>query len=123
MDLFGPVKIRDDCVKKGPHVFKKVWGVLYACTLTRGVHIDIATDYSTEAVLHTVRILTAAKGNVRLIISDAGTQLRGAETELQTWRLGWDKEELTRFGADKSLEWRFVIPDSQHQNGAAEVMI
>ena len=37
MDLFGPLTIRDDCVKKGPRVFKKVYGVLYACTRTRGV--------------------------------------------------------------------------------------
>ena len=28
-----------------------------------------------------------------------------------------------RFGADKGLDWLFIMPDSQHQNGAAEVMI
>ena len=31
MDLFGPMEIRDDCVKKGPRVFKKVWGVVFTC--------------------------------------------------------------------------------------------
>ena len=81
MDLFGPMTIRDDCVKKGPRVYKKVYGVIYACTRTRGIYLDIATDYSTESVLHTVRRLMAQKGGVMEIISDPGSQLRGADRE------------------------------------------
>ena len=53
MDLFGPMMIRDDCVMKGPRIYKKVWGVLYTCTLTRGIYLDVVTDYSTESILHT----------------------------------------------------------------------
>ena len=94
MDLFGPITIRDDCVKKGPRVNKKVWGVVYTCTLTRGVYIDIAVDYSTESILHTIRRLLASKGNVKLIFSDSGSQLRGADTEMKDWRYGWNKEEF-----------------------------
>ena len=123
MDLFGPLTIRDDCVKKGPRVYKKVYGVLFACTRTRGVHLDIATDYSTESVLHTVRRLMACKGDVGIIISDPGSQLRGADREISEWRKGWDKDLLVRFGADKGLDWKFVMPSSQHQNGAAEILI
>lgn len=33
MDLFGPILIRDECVKRGPRVVKKVWGIIYCCTL------------------------------------------------------------------------------------------
>ena len=78
MDLFRPMMIQEDCVKKGPRIFKKVWGVLYTCTLTQGVYLDVAMDYSTESILHTVQRLLAAKGNVRLVISEAGSQLRSA---------------------------------------------
>ena len=123
MDLFGPFLIKDDCVKKGPRTRKKVYGVLFTCTLTRGVHLDIATAYDTQAVLHTVRRLMAAKGNVRLMISDPGSQLKGASKEMSSWRKGWDESLLVRFGADKGLDWRFIMPSSQHQNGAAEIMI
>ena len=75
MDLFGPLIIRDDCIKKGPRVKKKVWGVVLTCTATRGVYLDIAIDYSTEAIKHVLRRFMADKGDVRLIISDPGTQL------------------------------------------------
>ena len=43
--------------------------------------------------------------------------------EMKDWRYGWNKEELIQFGADKSLEWRFVMPNAQLQNGAAKIMI
>ena len=123
MDLFGPVTIRDDCIKKGPRIYKKVWGVIYACAATRAVYLDVSIDYSTEAVLHTVRRLLAHKGDVRMIVSDPGSQLVGASKELLSWRKGWDMELLTRFGAKKSVEWRTIMPDSQHQNGAAESLV
>ena len=113
MDLFGPYLIRDDCVKKGPRIYKKVWGVIYTCTLTRGVYLDVATDYGTTAVLHTVRRLMAQKGEVKLLISDPGTQLKGASKEIATWRKDWKQEELVRFGAAKGLEWRCIMAASQ----------
>ena len=123
MDLFGPYRIRDDCVKRGPRIYKKVWGVIFTCTLTRGVYLDVAMDYSTESVLHTIRRLMAAKGDVKLIISDPGSQLKGANKELTSWRKDWDEQTLVRFGSEKGLEWLFIMPDSQHQNGAAEIMV
>ena len=43
MDYFGPLEIRDEVIKKGPRVCKKIWGVIWVCMRTRGVHLDIAT--------------------------------------------------------------------------------
>ena len=123
MDLFGPFWIRDECIKRGPRVNKKVWGVIYCCTRTRGVFLDIATDYSTESILHTVRRLLASKGQVQTVISDCGLQLQGANNEMIEWRKGWDSQALKRFGATRGLDWQFVMPKSQHQNGAAEILI
>ena len=51
---------------------------MFACTSTRAVYLDVAEDYSTESILHCVRRLMADKGQVKLIESDPGTQLKGA---------------------------------------------
>ena len=123
MDLFGPIVIKDDCVKRGPKVHKKVWGVLFTCTASRAVQLDVAVDYSTEAVLHPIRRLLAVRGATRVIISDPGSQLIGASNEMKEWVSGWDKEALIRFGAEKNIEWNFIMAASQHQNGAAESLI
>ena len=93
MDLWGPMLIRDDCVKRGPRIFKKVWGVLFSCSTTRAVYLDVALDYGTEALLHTIRRLMANKGNIRQIVSDPGSQLEAADKELSDWRKNWDPEQ------------------------------
>ena len=123
LDLFGPILIRDDCVKKGPRVQKKVYGVVITCTATRAVYLDVAVDYSTEAFLHVLRRFKAEKGDVKLVISDPGSQLSGAANELASVRNGWSREELFRFGAEHGLNWKTVMPTSQHQNGAAEILV
>ena len=123
MDLFGPLMIKDSVVKRGSRVKKKVWGVLFVCTTTRAVYIDIAEDYSSESVLHCVRRLMADRGEVQLIISDPGTQLKGASSDLKEYREGWNEDELVRFGASHCLDWQFTMPSSPHQNGVTEIMV
>merc|ERR1711867_161241 len=71
MDLFGPMMIRDNCVKKGPRIYKKVWGVLFTCTASRAIYLDVAIDYSMEAVLHTIRRLPALRDDDSDISSES----------------------------------------------------
>ena len=123
MDLFGPIIIKDDCVKKGPKVNKKVWGVLYTCASTRAIYLDVATDYSSQAIMHTLRRLKSLRGNVKSVISDPGTQLVAVDKELRSWRTGWSESELQAFGSKEGIMWSFIMPSSQHQNGAAEAMV
>ena len=122
-DLFGPLLIKDDVVKRGARVNKKVWGVLFSCSSTRAIYLDVACGYSTEELLHTVRRAMARHGDIKRIISDPGTQMVGCARELSAWRSGWDTESLARFGAEKGLEWYFVSASAQHQNRFTEVMI
>ena len=65
----------------------------------------------------------AFRGDIKIIISDPGSQLVGANNELIEWRKSWDQEQLNRYGASKGIDWNFIMPASQHQNGAAESMV
>ena len=103
---------KDSCVKKGPRIKKKVWGVLFGCSGVRAVHLDVADDYSTQAILHCVRRLKAERGEVIQLISDPGTQLKGAARELKEVYDGWDKAELIRYGAQHGIEWNFIMANS-----------
>ena len=122
-DLWGPIMIRDDVVKRGSRVMKKVWGVLFTCTATRAIYLDVACGSSTEELLHTIRRAMTRCGEIRVIISDPGSNFIGAANELKTWRSGWDINMLTRFGAERGLEFKTIMANSQHQNGVSEVMI
>ena len=122
-DIFGPLTMKDSVIKRGARVHKKVYGIIFACFTTRAVYLDLLEDYSTQSVLHCVRRLMADKGAVRRIVSDPGTNLKGAASELKEVREGWSQAELQRFGAKHGLEWDFIMAASQHQNGSAEVLI
>ena len=122
-DLWGPIYIRDDVVKRGRYSTKKVWGVLLTCTATRAVYLDVACGASTEELLHVLRRAMARCGTIHTIISDPGTNLVGAAREMNEWRSGWDQDMLLRFGAQKGIRWVTVMANSQHQNGISEAMI
>ena len=123
MDLFGPLVIKDSVVKRGARVQKKVWGVLFTCASCRAVYLDISEDYSTQSVLHCLRRLMADRGQVKLLISDPGTQLKGAASELAEVREGWDDDELVRLGASVGVQWQFTMAASAHQNGVTEILV
>ena len=122
-DLWGPISIRDDVIKRGPRVTKKVWGVLLTCTATRAVYLDVACGNSTEELIHVIRRAMARCGRIRTIVSDPGTNLVGAAREMQEWRNTWDKNMLERFGSEKGIQFLTIMANSQHQNGVTEIMI
>jgi len=100
-DLWGPLTIRDDVVKRGNRVTKKAWGVMFTCTATRAIYLDVSCGISTEELLHTIRRAMAHCGEIKTIISDPGTNFIGAAKELQSWRDGWDMDLLTRFDSER----------------------
>ena len=77
------------------------------------MYLDVAIDYSTESVQHTIRRLMAFRGDIKIIISDPGSQLVGANNDLIEWRKSWDQEQLNRYGASKGIDWNFIMPASK----------
>ena len=123
LDLFGPMKVKQEKSRGGAKSTFKVWGMVFTCLQTRAVHCDVSVGYSTEEILHPMRRFLAGKGQVSTLVSDPGTQLCAADAELKAWREGWNEKELKQFGAEKGITWIFVMPDGQHQNGAVEAKI
>ena len=106
-DIFGPLTMKDSVVKRGARVHKKVYGIMFACFTTRAVYLDLLDNYSIESVLHCVRRLMADKGSVRRIVSDPGTNLKGAAAELRG---------LKRVGVRQSCR---VLGPSMASNGTS----
>lgn len=57
------------------------------------------------------------------MMSDNGSQLVGAERELQEMIKGWNAEQLHEFCADKGMQWQFIAPAALHQNGCTEALV
>lgn len=117
-DYFGPVK-----VKVGRNKTAKHYGVIFTCLNTRAVHCELATDLTTMEFLQVLRRFFSYRGYPKVLISDNGSQMVGAERELRLMIEGWEKNQLKEFCADRGMKWQFTTPDAPHQNGCSEAMV
>ena len=116
VDLFGPIQIKDT-VKRRTN--RKCWGVLFCCTATSAVHLEVTEDYTCDSFLLCLRRFFNLRGVPARIQSDPGSQLMAAATELGKW----DFSRIQEWSAGMKTEWHFIPADSQHFNGCAEAMI
>ena len=114
-DYFGPYN-----VKIGRNKSTKHYGVIFTCLNTRAVHLELAVDYSTMEYIQLLRRFFAIRGYPHEMLSDNGSQLVGAEKELQLMIKGWNIQQLKDFCADRGMKWRFTTPAAPHQNGCSE---
>ena len=80
LDFFGPFEIRGETNKRSRG---KAYGVLFTCMLCRAVHLDLATDYSTNGFLIVLRRFMSLRGYPSKLRSDTGSQLVAANKELK----------------------------------------
>lgn len=116
VDLFGPIAIKDTvkgrCKRNG-------WGVLFCCTVTSAIHLEVSEDYSCDSFLLCLKRFMNLRGTPSRIQSDPGSQLVAASKEVEKWNY----ERITEWSNKYKITWYFTPTDSQHYNGVAEAMI
>ena len=120
LDYFGPYEVKGEVNKRAR---KKGYGVLFNCLSTRAIHIDVATDYSTDSFFLVLRRFVSMHGYPGKLYSDNGSQLISACKEMKRVLVGLDWDKIKAFGAEKGTEWRFTSADSPWQNGCSEALI
>jgi transposase InsO family protein len=118
MDYFGPIN-----VKVGRNKTVKHYGVVFTCMNTRAIHCEIAVDASTMELLQVLRRFFSYRGYPKVLLSDNGTQMVGANNELKLMIEGWNKDQLEEFCAARGMKWQFITPLAPHQNGCSEAIV
>lgn len=116
VDLFGPLRIRDSVKKR---VSKDCWGVIFVCTVTSAIHLELSEDYSCDSFLLCLKRFVNFRGMPSRFQSDPGTQLMAAASVVKSW----DFSQVLDWAAEKQVQWKIVPTNSQHYNGSAEAMI
>ena len=116
VDLFGPLEIRDTVKRR---VRKKVWGVVFVCTVIGAVHLEVSEDYSTDSFIQCLIRFINLRGTPVRFQSDPGTQLVAASKQLNSW----DFSRIRDWAHGVKSEWVLIPTDSQHFNGVAEAMV
>ncbi|KAL0151615.1 hypothetical protein M9458_051478 [Cirrhinus mrigala] len=113
VDCFGPFT-----VKVGRRSEKR-WGVIFKCLTTRCIHLDLLASLDADAFLLALRRFIARRGTPSEIVSDQGTNFRGAETELKQ-AFKEMEPELQNQLADQQITFKMNPPAAPHFGGTWE---
>ncbi|UYV77380.1 hypothetical protein LAZ67_15000798 [Cordylochernes scorpioides] len=117
MDYFGPME-----VSVGRR-HEKRYGVLFTCMTTRAIHLEVAHSLTTDSCIMAIRRMICRRGLPLEIFSDNGTNLRGADKELQQALDDYDQEALTENMNNKGIKWNFIPPSAPHMGGSWECLV
>ncbi|XP_073946598.1 uncharacterized protein [Choristoneura fumiferana] len=117
VDLFGPMEVTIGRRRE------KRYGVLFTCLTVRAVHIELVHTLTTDSLILALRRMAARRGWPQNLFSDNGTNLRGANTELNLAIQELDEVTLTSEAANRGIKWSFIPPASPHMAGAWERLI
>ena len=98
-DMFGPFYIKEDRSELNRY------GAMFVCLAIRAVHIELTHQINTDSFMHSLGRMIARGGNARLIQSDNGNNLLGAENELKRAFLEINNKKFNQFHQDNGTDW------------------
>ncbi|XP_044594867.1 uncharacterized protein LOC123272233 [Cotesia glomerata] len=100
----------------------KAYIALFVCESTSAIHLELVTDYTTNAFIAAYKRFTARRGICATLRSDCGTNLRGADSELRNLFSSTSKQlgKLASLLANDGTQWLFNPPSAPHFGGKWE---
>jgi len=90
----------------------------------KAVHLEVVSDFSTEAFLAALRRFIARRGLPENIYSDNGTNFIGANNQLKELYVLFNsnehKELVLRHASERRIAWHFIPPAAPHFGGLWE---
>ena len=117
VDFFGPIYVK----QKRSRV--KRWGCIFVCMSVRAVHIELAESLDTDSFINAMQRFINRRGRPSLIVSDCGTNFKGAVNELEMETSKLDHNKVGNKMAHQKIQWLFNPPSSPHMGGSWERMI
>ncbi|XP_046431251.1 uncharacterized protein LOC124185009 [Neodiprion fabricii] len=120
VDYAGPFSIRASRGREAKSC--KGYIVIFICFTTSAVHLELVSDYTTEAFIAAYKRFTSRRGICASIASDCGTNLVGADSELRRLLAASSKEfaDIANILASHGTQWRFNPPSAPHFGGKWE---
>ena len=106
LDYAGPLFVKTIEMLSGK---SKAYILLFTCTTTRAIHLELTPDLSSSACVRGLRRFIARRGTPTKIISDNAKTFKAKETR--------------QFLADRGISWQFNVPRAPWMGGFFERMI
>ena len=116
IDCFGPYTVKERRTEL------KRWGVIYTCTYSRAVHVELLDSMSADAFINALRCFVCIRGPVSTIYCDQGTNFIGAHNELAR-ELNSMSPKNRSYLEEHMIEFKFNAPSASHAGGMWERQI
>ncbi|XP_033103301.1 uncharacterized protein LOC117106074 [Anneissia japonica] len=116
MDYFGPLE-----VKQGRSSVK--YGVVFACMACKAIHLEVADSLDIDACVNAIRRFVSRPGPVKLVRSDNGTNIVGAQREMKQEIQKWNQSNIHDSLLQRGIDWVFNPPSGSHHGGIWERQI
>ncbi|XP_043263915.1 uncharacterized protein LOC122404086 [Colletes gigas] len=125
IDYCGPFLIKEKKFRNQTKL--KCYVVVFVCFVTKAIHLELATDLTTESCLGALKRFLARRGKPRHIYSDNGTNFVGAKNEIRQTldflRANEYKDKMQQFLTQENIEWHLSPPRSPHFGGLWEAAV
>lgn len=119
VDYAGPFTVKLYRLRKIQPI--KVYLCLFICFVSKAVHLEVATDLSTEAFIASLTRFISRRGQISHLHSDCGTNFIGTASSLKkSFEELMKKEETIRFAQNNMFQFHFNPPRAPHQGGLWE---
>ncbi|XP_011165768.1 uncharacterized protein LOC105200091 [Solenopsis invicta] len=117
VDYAGPLTLKT-FRGRGAKTYKGYF-VIFICFSTSAIHLEVATDYSTEGFLAAFKRFLGRRGICSTLTSDCGTNLVGADAELQRLFRATSREwnHIASRLANDGVTWKFNPSSAPHFGG------
>ncbi|XP_011863339.1 PREDICTED: uncharacterized protein LOC105559543, partial [Vollenhovia emeryi] len=123
LDYAGPITIKT-WKGRAARTYKGYLSI-FICLATSAVHIEVVTEYTTEAFIAAYKRFTGCRGICATLQSDCGTNFVGADKALRQRFSSTSNElhELAQIIANDGTKWRFNPPSAPHFGGKWEAAV
>ncbi|XP_058448969.1 uncharacterized protein LOC131428927 [Malaya genurostris] len=124
VDYAGPLYLKPIHKRAAP---AKAYICIFVCFATKAVHIELASDLSTQAFLAALRRFISRRGRPAHIHSDNGKNFEGAKNDLvelfTNLQNSEENEKIASTCADEGITWHLVPPKAPHFGGLWEAAV
>ncbi|XP_076232928.1 uncharacterized protein LOC143178274 [Calliopsis andreniformis] len=121
VDYASPILIKEKGRARAAH---KSYICVFVCFVTKAVHLELATDLTTDAFLNCLHRFMSRRGRSHCIYSDNGTNFIGARNELNELEVLLNSEHhndrIRPILSQEQIQWHLIPPHSPHFGGLWE---
>ncbi|KMQ91222.1 hypothetical protein RF55_8940 [Lasius niger] len=125
VDYAGPIILREGKRRNARN--HKAYISIFVCFATKGVHIELVSDLTSESFIAALRRFISRRGKPSCMYSDNGTTFVGAHKRLkELYEFINDSQtqgEIQQFLREHQTAWCFIPPNAPHFGGLWEAVV